>query len=76
MANTSIKATIQSTSNPIVTKIIKNQSAVNDLSGISIDYEATANGYVLAYDASSNNFTPVTVTSALGASGIDGGVVE
>ena len=35
MANTSIKATIQSTQNPVVTKIIKNQTTLGDVTGIN-----------------------------------------
>ncbi len=73
MANTSIKATIQSTQNPVVTKIIKNQTNVADVGGINVNYETVANGHVLAYNQQSNTFAPISVASARGA--IDGGEV-
>tara|TARA_B100000900_G_scaffold415854_1_gene447530 strand:+ start:27707 stop:27925 length:219 start_codon:yes stop_codon:yes gene_type:complete len=71
MANT--VATIQSSSTPIVTKIIKNQTATTDITGLNINYQTVANGEVLAYNSSSNTFVPVSVASARG--GIDGGEV-
>ena len=71
MANT--VATIQTTSTPIVTKIIKNQTATTDITGLNIDYNVVANGEVLAYNSSSNTFVPVSVSAARG--GIDGGEV-
>ena len=73
MANTSIKATIQSTQNPVVTKIIKNQTNVADVGGINVNYETVANGHVLAYHQQSNTFAPISVASARGA--IAGGEV-
>lgn len=72
MANT--VATIQSSSTPIVTKIIKNQTATTDITGLNINYQTVANGEILAYDSSSNTFAPVSVASARG--GIDGGEVS
>jgi hypothetical protein len=71
MANT--VATIQTTSTPIVTKIIKNQTATTDITGLNINYQTIANGEILAYNSSSNTFTPVSVAAARG--GIDGGEV-
>jgi myo-inositol-hexaphosphate 3-phosphohydrolase len=68
-----IKATISSTSDPIVTKIIKNQTTTNDIQGMTINYSTVANGEVLAYSAAANSFVPSSSVSAA-PTAIDGGI--
>jgi len=72
MANTI--TTVVSTSSPIVTKIIKNQTSTADITGLSIDYTTVANGTVLAYNQTSNTFSPVSAESLVNT--LDGGLVE
>jgi|TARA_R110000851_G_scaffold102985_2_gene219771 myo-inositol-hexaphosphate 3-phosphohydrolase len=67
-----IKATISSTSDPIVTKIIKNQTTTNDIQGLTINYATVANGEVLSYSASANSFVPISSITTITA--IDGGL--
>jgi myo-inositol-hexaphosphate 3-phosphohydrolase len=72
MANTI--TTVISTSSPIVTKMIKNQTSTADITGLAIDYNTIANGVILAYNQTSNAFSPVAAESLVSA--IDGGLVE
>jgi hypothetical protein len=72
MANTI--TTVISTSTPIVTKMIKNQTSTADVTGLAIDYNTIANGEILAYNQTSNAFSPVVASTLVSA--IDGGLVE
>jgi hypothetical protein len=73
MANTI--TTVVSSSSPIVTKVLKNApQAVNDVTGLTVDYTSVSNGEVLTYDASSNVFVAKAIPDAT-VTIIDGGLV-
>ncbi len=64
-----LKATIQSTADPVVTKVIQGQVSLSSgISGLNVNYNGLANGSVLNYQSSSNTF----VASAIG--NLDGGL--
>lgn len=63
-----IKATLGVTSAPVVTRIVKGQSSVDDISGLNVDYATVQNGDVLGYNAASNTFT--TVAAAVNDQGV------
>lgn len=59
-----IRAKIGDSTSPVVTKIIKGQPSIDDVSGINVNYETVEDGNVLGYDASSNTFTTVVALAA------------
>jgi len=64
-----IKATVKTTSQPVVTKITQGAvSLASGVSGVNIDYTTINNNDVLSYDASSNTFV-----AAAGITDLDGG---
>ena len=53
-----VKATIVTSATPIVTKVLKSSpQAVNDVTGLTIDFNSVRDGDVLTYDSTSNVFT-------------------
>lgn len=64
-----LKATIRTTSDPVVTKIIQGQiSMASGISGLNVNYETIANNDVIVYDAASNTFV-----AKVGVTDLDGG---
>ena len=69
-----IKATVKSTSQPVVTKITQGAvSMASGISGLNINYSTVANNDVLAYDAASNTFVAQAAVSSMDGGEYSGG---
>lgn len=69
-----IKATVKSSSTPVVTKITQGAvSLASGISGLNIDFATVANNDVLAYDAASNTFVAQASVNNLDGGEYNGG---
>ena len=69
-----LKATIITSATPIVTKVLKSSpQAVNDVTGLTTDFNSVKDGEVLTYDSGSNVFSAKSVLDTILI--IDGGDV-
>lgn len=56
IASSGTKASVITTSTPVVTRVVRGEISINNITGMSIDYETIQDNYVLSYDATSNTF--------------------
>ena len=74
VSSCNLKATIITSATPIVTKVLKSSpQAVNDVTGLTIDFNSVKDGEVLTYDSGSNVFSAKSVLDTILI--IDGGDV-
>lgn len=63
-----LKATIKTTSDPVVTKVIQGSiSMASGISGLNVNYTTVSNNDVVTYDQSSNTFVAAPIRN------VDGG---
>lgn len=71
-SSSGVKSTVQTSSQPIVTKMVGGVPSIDNITGFNVDYDTIVEGEILVYNASSNTFTNGQVSLSVGD--IDGGV--